>query len=110
MGVRSKLFLRGYFLFILAVCPSCSSQIAHQATTPDSPEAISLLEMECETQLRHLASVIKSKAAVLPNSDPSLIELKEIYAMSEELFLKREFSLVVSLIDDALQLIEENGF
>jgi hypothetical protein len=98
---------------IVLACASCSSNGAQNVDilnpTPEPQEADSLLEVECETQLLYLSSRIQSLGSGAAGSDATSTKLKELYSMSEELFLKREYALALTLMDEAVRLIEELG-
>lgn len=109
MGVCNFL-LRGCCIIVLFLGPACTSNNAVPVAGDASGESIMLLEQECEAQLLLFASLLKTVEAKRPASDPTLIELKELYAMSEELYLKSDYSVALSLIDDALSLIEKSAY
>lgn len=102
--------LRGVCIVVVLLAPACASNGAQRVADDRAGDVSALIEQECEAQLLHLSSLLAALERTAPDSDPTIIECKEIYALSEELYLKKEYSLALSLIDDALSLIEKSAY
>lgn len=94
----------------MLLVPACASNGVKRVADDQAGDVSALIEQACEAQLHHLSSLLSTLERTVPDSDPTLIECKEIYALSEELYLKREFSLALSLIDDAMALLEKSAY
>lgn len=96
----------GAVLIVVLLLASCAPRNTIPGGDEQSGQSTVLLEQECEAQLSYLASVLETLRAKRPDSDPVLIELGETYRISTEYYLRGEYSLALSLVDSAMDLIE----
>ncbi len=112
MSACNLLFI-GCIAAAAVTCASCSTSGAKHTDISnislEQEESGALLETECEAQLHYLTSRIRALGSNTAASSAASTRLKELHSMSEELYLKREYALALTLIEEALQLIEEFG-
>ncbi|MFH1756221.1 MAG: hypothetical protein ABIA59_11035 [Candidatus Latescibacterota bacterium] len=96
------------FVTAAAVVIGCAASNGIQPVS-QNPSNGSLLESTCADNLAYLNIIINGFSAQKGMSNPRLVEAQEIYHLAEILYLQKEYSLAIELIEDAVQLLKEPG-
>lgn len=88
---------------LMAAALGCASQPSAEPPAAVERDAD---ELNCELALLRLETLIEARAAEPSFSAAALIEAREIYEMSRELYLSQEYELALRLIEEGIQLVE----
>jgi hypothetical protein len=93
-------------LVIVATLWGCSSA-PPKDTAAASPTDRTASEVACELALIKLAGLIEAQSAHKTVSSAVFAEATELYRLSKELYLEREYELALELAEEGIELIEE---
>ena len=82
-------------------CVSGSNTDAPTADLDRNPN-----ELTCELALLHFEQLIDARSSEEAFSPAALIEAREIYQISRQLYLEREYQLALQLIEEGMLLVE----
>jgi hypothetical protein len=97
---------------VLAAVLTCSACAPSHNLTEDpsfAREDRDNIESACQSQLTYLNAMIANYFPYDETTRLNLIEAKELYNISEELYLRKDYSLALELIDKAIKIIEESS-
>ena len=66
-------------------------------------------EISCETGLQRLQQLIDMRSSQTDFPRGALIEAQELFKMGRELYLEREYTLALDMINEGIQLVEEES-
>jgi hypothetical protein len=105
---RLKTFSSAILVAVGLIAPlaACTSQSRSQETAEIATDEL-LLEFACERDLLYLDDIIQKHLSKKTVPLARLLEAQELRWLAGTLYLQREYSLAVKLIEDAVKLLEE---
>ncbi len=107
-GSRTRYFFSSILLCI-CLAPVLSG-CAHRYVPDALPNELTdehLLEATCEENLSYLGSIIEDRLAVKKSPTYQLLEAQEIFRLAQTLYLQKEYSLAIELIENAIEILEK---
>ena len=98
---------RGLAVLLLVTIVAGSLGCSHAGSSAESGQVDRHPdEISCEMGLLRLERLIEERAADGDVMQSVIVEAREIYEMSRELYLQREYILALDLIEEGIQLFE----
>jgi hypothetical protein len=95
-------------VFVVLVVTGCASQGAGDSAV-ESPLEREPLEVACEVALIELKALIDERAADAAFSRAALGEAMALYQVGTEFYLEGEYDLALELIEQAFDVLKEDG-